>query len=217
MPPERVWTALLKVALPTILGAGLGAGIALYGLRQTNKHNAAENAANRENQFRLEIAKDKIAAEAKSRDNRWEFRKDVYTQLIAATSGLIGTHASLGSSMASLQQLVQNQTPDDHPEKIRVREQVDIDTKAYKTQADTFVRFVCLTPLAIADDVAPLFTAAVKDHVFDLGHLATPEAIAAESTKQIALLAELLRKLQAAGRKDLWGTPETEAKNEAAT
>src|ERR1017187_7969868 len=85
MPPESVWTMLFKVVIPTILGAGLGAGLALYGVRQTNKHNTAENAANREHQLRLEIARDKITAEAKSRDNRWAFRKDIYTGLMKAT------------------------------------------------------------------------------------------------------------------------------------
>src|ERR1035438_4989921 len=70
MPPESIWTALLKVVLPTILGAGLGAGITLYGLRQTNKHNATENMANREHQLAVEVAKAEIAAKHRSQDNR---------------------------------------------------------------------------------------------------------------------------------------------------
>src|ERR1019366_193506 len=37
----------------------------------------------------VENIKDEIAAQAKSRDNRWAFRKDVYVNLITATSGLI--------------------------------------------------------------------------------------------------------------------------------
>src|ERR1039457_1382858 len=38
MPPESIWTTLLKLAIPTILGAGLGAGSALLGVRLTHKY-----------------------------------------------------------------------------------------------------------------------------------------------------------------------------------
>src|ERR1035438_5545614 len=95
MPPESIWTALLKVVLPTILGAGLGAGITLYGLRQTNKHNATENMANREHQLAVEVAKAEIAAKHRSQDNRWAFRKDVYSGLIKSVSELIDIQSEL--------------------------------------------------------------------------------------------------------------------------
>jgi hypothetical protein len=73
-PQDGFWAGVLKLAIPTILGAGLGSYITLYGLRENNKHNAAENKANRESLFNLEIAKAEIAAKYKSQDRRWEFR-----------------------------------------------------------------------------------------------------------------------------------------------
>jgi hypothetical protein len=100
MPPESIWTALLKVVLPTILGAGLGAGITLYGLRQTNKHNAAENQANREHQLAVEIAKAEIAAKYRSQDNRWEFRKAIYVDLITTIERIDSMNTKAQMSVA---------------------------------------------------------------------------------------------------------------------
>src|ERR1017187_9210425 len=37
----------------------------------------------------VESIKDEIAAQAKSRDNRWEFRKDVYAKLITTIHALL--------------------------------------------------------------------------------------------------------------------------------
>src|SRR5262249_40830388 len=45
----------------------------------------------------IESIKDEIAAAGKSRDNRWEFRKDVYSNLIIATSDLISHFSPLVS------------------------------------------------------------------------------------------------------------------------
>jgi hypothetical protein len=53
MPPESIWTAILRIAVPAILAGAIGAGIALYGVRLTNAHNAAENAANREHAAKM--------------------------------------------------------------------------------------------------------------------------------------------------------------------
>src|ERR1039457_3040879 len=39
----------------------------------------------------VESIKDEIAAQAKRRDNRWEFRKDVYVNLITASHDLLKT------------------------------------------------------------------------------------------------------------------------------
>jgi hypothetical protein len=88
MPPESIWTSLLKL-IPAILAGGVGGGITLFGVGQTNKRNAAENAANREHQLRLETAKAEIAAKYKSQDNRWEFQKTVYVSLIKDTTDSI--------------------------------------------------------------------------------------------------------------------------------
>src|ERR1022692_1488795 len=85
MPRTNPWVHLVELVVPGIIGAG----IAFLGVWLTTKSHAAENAANREHQLRLEVAKDKIAAEARSRDNRWEFRKNVYVNLVNVTSNLL--------------------------------------------------------------------------------------------------------------------------------
>src|ERR1039458_7775654 len=103
MPRTNPWVHLVELVVPGIIGAG----IAFLSAWLTNKRNAAENAANRENQLRVEIAKDRIAAEAKSRDNRWAFRKDVYVNLITATSGLIRAYSGIATTVGQAVQLAQ--------------------------------------------------------------------------------------------------------------
>ena len=79
--PESVWTALFKVAIPTILGAALGSGITLYGLRQTNKHQSTENEANRRHEL-----------EKLNREHSFSLKRDV---LIRLTQSLVQSITSL--------------------------------------------------------------------------------------------------------------------------
>src|ERR1035441_3602085 len=81
MPPANPWMHLVEIVVPGIIGAGL----ALFGVWLTNKNNAATNAANRKQQLDVERIKDEIAAVAKSRDNRWAFRKDIYSGTVKST------------------------------------------------------------------------------------------------------------------------------------
>jgi hypothetical protein len=77
MPPESIWTALLRIAIPAILAGAVGAGLTLYGVRQTNRHNAAENAANRQHEL-----------EKLNRDHSLVLKRDVLlhvTQLLVQT------------------------------------------------------------------------------------------------------------------------------------
>jgi len=197
VPLENVWMALLKVALPTILGAGLGAGITLYGLRQNNKHTAAENAANREHQFRLETAKDKIAAEAKSRDSRWSFRRDVYVNLINATTNMI--HGQLGLMTCAQLYSRSNDTSDLNQAKESVKRQ----TKA----VEEFLTSLELAPLAVADSLRTAFQSR-KPRLPNVD-LRQPDA---ERTLQetVADFRRFLLLIQEGGRKHLWGMAKTE-------
>lgn len=43
MPPTNPWVHFVELVVPGIIGAGLGAGLTLYGVRQTNRYHAAEN------------------------------------------------------------------------------------------------------------------------------------------------------------------------------
>jgi len=203
MPPESVWTMLFKVVIPTILGAGLGAGLALYGVRQTNKHNTAENAANREHQLRLETAKAEIAAKYKSQDNRWEFRKDVYVNLIEATSDMIGRDLEIVETFRS-----------DGPQTDKSRQMLEKAFAAHGLAAQTFVTYCNLAPLAMAYDVNAL--AQKVKALFTKLDFNSPEC-KSQLNEIVDGLKELIQALQAAGRKDLWDTPEPKAKAEAAT
>lgn len=91
MPPTNPWMHLLELVVPGIIGAGL----ALFGVWLTNKHNDATNEANRQHQLDVESIKDEVAAQAKSRDNRWEFRKEVYTNLIRLAVEFLRIYATL--------------------------------------------------------------------------------------------------------------------------
>jgi hypothetical protein len=86
--PPNPWIHFAELILPGIIGASL----ALFGVWLTSRQNARTNTANRQHQLDVEIAKAKIAAEYRSRDSRWEFRKSVYTDLLTATTVLRGVY-----------------------------------------------------------------------------------------------------------------------------
>jgi hypothetical protein len=189
MSPETFWATLLKLAVPTILGAGLGAGITLYGVRQTNKHNASENTANRDHQLRLEIAKAEIAANYKSQDNRWEFQKTVYVRLIKDTTDSIRFYANISGM-----------NPDARVEKL----------DHFRTITDSFMTHMCHARLAMANEAFVALEKATK------GPLTPPDPSLSDEAlrKNIDAYSDLRNLLSIAGRNQLWGTPENEAKDE---
>ena len=78
-----------------------------------------------------------------------------------------------------------------------------------------FTTYATLAPLATADDVLPLLTA-INKQVFLEVNFNSPD-VASEIQSRMNPLFALLKQLQDAGRKDLWGTPEPEVKAEAVT
>jgi hypothetical protein len=196
MPTESVLMMVLKVILPTILGAGLGAGITLYGIRQNNKHNAAENAANRKHQLEMETAKAEIAAKYRSQDRRWAFRKDVYVNLLKASTDLIGTISIMAGT---------------HPvNKISDAEWPGL-ILDFRRAARDFTVYNRLASLATEeiDRLVNELNVGPWPHRFSAKFRSRMEA-------KIPVLQDFVQQLQAAGRRDLWGTPEPEAKAEAA-
>lgn len=151
----------------------------------------------------VEDIKDEIAAQAKSRDNRWAFRKDVYVNLINATTGLIGAYSDLISY---------------HPRRLSrlafrspiVRRNMVANANNLNAFSDEFAKYVQLAPLAMADSVVQL----VSDAVAEMGEMLdghSPDYIP-DVKRRIGILKQLRVRLQDAGRKNLWESPEMEAK-----
>lgn len=153
----------------------------------------------------VESIKDEIAAEAKSRDNRWEFRKEVYVNLLNATTDLIDIYAKASSYSTHL-----SGTPS---EQITLRFQSL--TNDYAKALKRFLRYADVAPLALADEVAPLVSAATYQLKQRIDWQSLEANTQCEAKAKTMLLFK--GKLQAAGRKDLWGTPKHEEVAEADT
>jgi len=198
MPLESIWTTLVKLAIPTILAAGLGAGLALYGVGKTNKHNEAENAANRKHQLQLEIAKAEIAAKYRSRDNQWAFRKDVYVNILTTCDALVNAL----DAVAEIQRTINAKGPG-HEALLPL--QLESMNNIVRHQEE-FSRYALLAPLAMAEHVAPLVANATKEQQ-SAENLDDPNACDA-LRKRAKMLMDLISALQKAGRKDLWPEPD---------
>lgn len=90
----------------------------------------------------VESIKDEIAAQAKSRDNRWEFQKDVYVNLITDTTGLIRLYANIKHLDANAR--VEALEP-------------------FRTATDTLMTHLCLARLAMADEALVALDKTTKD------------------------------------------------------
>lgn len=163
----------------------------------------------------VESIKDEIAAQAKRRDNRWAFRKDVYVNLITATSGLIRSASGVALYAKIAAELKETQTPATDVRFKSMIEQFGSSVDEHKLHGDVFANNVGLAPLAVAEDVLPLVAATWEK--FKTIDLSSPDLLAANMPEKLQAFSELQKKLQAAGRIDLWGTPESEATPEATT
>ena len=197
MPPTNLWMHLAESLWPGIVGAGS----ALLGVWLTNKNNQKTNAANRQHASDIERTKDEIAAEAKIRDNRWAFRKDVYVNLVYSITDCILVLAQFHD----LQLLVKFENPD-----ADIQKRLEDHRARFMAASATFVRNANLAPLAIADSVLPVLM--TLDKQLPAFFASQPER--ATSLKIIANFNAALSALQLAGREDLWGTPETDEEAE---
>ena|SRR5450759_1794136 len=215
IPPADPWVRLVELAVPGLVGI---AG-ALIGVLLTNRYNAATNEANRKHQLDVERVKAEIAAKYRSQDTQWAFRKDVYVNLITATSGLIRACSGVATNMSEANRLKHEQIPLTDLRMAGVIKRLNSDIDDYVAHGNVFATYFSLSPLAIAEDVVPLVKSTwERFRELDLSSpLSSPELIAANMPEQLKTLGELLRRLQVAGRKDLWGTPEPEAKAGATT
>jgi hypothetical protein len=123
MPPESIWATLVKLAVPTILGAGLGAGLTLYGVGKTNKHNAAENAANREH-----------AAKMRDWETKQTAKREHYEALITEFLGLEKAARELETKLSS-------PSPERHKAVEGLREQL----RSFKRRVNISYLFIPVT------------------------------------------------------------------------
>ena len=150
----------------------------------------------------VETIKDEIAAQAKSRDNRWAFRKEVYVNLITASHDLLKTLHNLNYAV---------KLKEDPNEALRKRSKNTVEATMPELRASikALTTYTTLAPLATADDVLPLLERVQQQVLQELDPDATDAATRIQA--EMKALFTLLKDLQAAGRKDLWGTLEPRA------
>ena len=153
----------------------------------------------------VESIKDEIAAQRRSYDNRWAFRKDVYVNLIKLVSDLV--HLRLGFlQLANLQRAL---APTDGVELQAVHEQKAANLRRYRAVLKQYINQVAIAPLAMADNVI----VALKLPQPTLIGSTQPDPIEEQQIRQeVSALNDILRTLAEGGRKDLWGAPEPQAK-----
>lgn len=146
----------------------------------------------------VEGIKDEIAAERKSRDNRWEFRRRVYENIITSVADLI---IVLNAGLIFMESHKDAQiTP-------AIQKDLDNLTGKISEAGSTFSRNASLSPLATADGV----NRSLLQHV-----TAFQALFGASKDRQtvrgfLETFTSLLPLLQAEGRKELWGDSEPRA------
>jgi hypothetical protein len=154
----------------------------------------------------VENIKDEIAAQAKSRDNRWAFRKDVYVRIVVAVLDLNGVFSTILTARRNLRTPMPDEARKDIWETLQ-KACLDLGPKAHEYH----IAF-SLARLATADSIlGPSIEAEANLYPDDEG-----VEYDTRLQKQISELSTLLREVFVAARKDLWETPEPEVKTEAA-
>jgi hypothetical protein len=158
----------------------------------------------------IESIKDEIAADRKSVDDRWAFKKDVYVNLITLLSEFLFQRIEY-STLLTQQEQIDNSDP------VRLQEiekqkaaNLDKSAIAYKE----YMTHVRIAQLATADK------ALLSQLLAQRQAMRTPTSAANDEHDQISqeinALSDLLRELARGGRKDLWDTPEPAAGAETA-
>jgi len=103
----------------------------------------------------VETIKDEIAAQRKSRDNRWEFRKDVYVNILTACDSLANSVVAI----QTMQRTINSQAPG-YESLLPLQQQ---NTRDMVQAQREFSTYALLAPLVLADDVEPLVQVARKE------------------------------------------------------
>ena len=161
----------------------------------------------------VESIKDEIASEAKSRDNRWAFRKEVYVNLIAATNDLIRAEVALRVCSRRLPQAPAATSDPNEESQSSILNIAKLAVEQQTAAAREFVRSASLAPLAMAGSIVDSI-ATIRPNITVVS-IDDPNSHRLHG-EAIDVLSRFLQELQAAGHRDLWGTPESEAKAGAA-
>jgi len=192
--PPNPWVRLVELLLPGIIGGG----IAFFGVWLTNRNNARQNDANRQHQLEVEVAKAKIAAEYRSKDNRWEFQKNVYVKLLTSITDIILALARINELQPLSSAL---------PDNSDLQKRLEVHRTNLLSASATFSQNASLAPLAVANSVLPVVMTLEKK--LPRWILSDPDRAATNQT--LADFNVARDALQEAGRKDLWGDSELEA------
>jgi hypothetical protein len=157
----------------------------------------------------VESIKDEIAAQRKSHDNRWAFRKDIYCSTVKALFMVIYGYMRVLQCLP----LLKDENAETRARGERMLKDAQTDLQLYGNE---FMTNAVVAPLAMADDVASAVDAALK-HTLQPVVLNGMDIDTKLLQMEIDRLTTLFGMITQAGRKDLWGTPEPEAKAGAAT
>jgi cell division protein FtsB len=151
----------------------------------------------------VESIKDEIAAQAKSRDNRWAFRKDVYVNLITASTDLLAVLSQkpgLQRMRISGRQLAEDAAA-------LLAKQEESNSAKLADATSRFLLYANLSPLATADNVKALIEN-VKHQIAKPVDYGGPN-FESQISEKLDIVQSLIQRLWVAGRKDLWDTAET--------
>ena len=218
MPPTNFWTHFAELVIPAVIGAA----VAFFGVWLTNRTNERTNTQTRKHQLDLERVKDQIAAEAASRDNRWAFRKDVYSDLIKTISSvLLLLNDSLAINrnyLAGAENLPLPEVAVKNPPHVQsVRDQLQEYAPRFRAAVVNYYHFANLSRLATADWLAQriLTLTPVLSPPSELS-LLSPD-YAQTVVPLINRYNDVLKVVVEAGRKDLWEMSEPDTDAGAAT
>jgi hypothetical protein len=150
----------------------------------------------------VEGIKGEFAAQAKSRDNRWEFRKDVYVNLIKLLSdflflrieylALINTQKNIDpAALKQLQEVEKQQKANLDKSAVAYKEYMTQQRIAQLVPADNALLAQFFAQSQITTTIAPF-----------------PGADDEQVNQEVSVLSNLLGQLARGGRKELWDTPE---------
>lgn len=141
----------------------------------------------------VEGIQDQIAALAKSRDNRWAFKKNLYVRLLNSITDCISVLAELHDLQTSFPGNLE--TPD-----ADTQEKLEDHRKRFLAASATFIRYANVAPLAVADKVLPVLMVLDKQ-------LPTWFSSHLDRTVSLRIIGNFKTArdvLLDAGRKDLW-------------